>query len=604
MTALAVDAPSSTKQAGGRVDAAMPSTSQAQKSFEIEVLTLWRKQGRFVPLPMTIALLVIAFMALPRAPTLLVVGWSAFVLLHGATRMFMQDRIGADAAAGVARVKSAAVLNAVTGLLQGSTVLFFPYLPDVGRAAATMIVGTMVAGSIATTAGYRPLHFAVIFPSLWLVALGWAITPPSAEAPSWIAPTLAALVIAYSLVVAKQGTEAGKMFRDAIEARQREAQSNLALTAALAQAETANRAKARFLGSASHDLRQPLHTVSLFGAALQERRDLTKEAHETVLLLNAATNALSSQLGSLLDISNLDAGVVEVRRGQLPLKTWFEVLRQQYEPLAAAKGLRLQIDCNQEVCVVTDSLLFERLLRNLIDNAVKYTQVGFVRVAVAAHGDSHWRISVTDSGCGIPLHEQQRVFEEFYQLGNPERDRTRGFGLGLAIVQRLCDLLGHPLELRSEPGMGSEFSLVVPRTVAAEHRIPAEQPHADLAGSTVLIIDDEAGVRKAMAALLKQLGCRTLLAASTMEALQLCASTPPDVVLADFRLRDGDDGLDAIRKLRRLYPGLPALLISGDTAPERLREAHQSGVSLLHKPVPTELLRGSLATALHKQTAT
>ena len=202
-----------------------------------------------------------------------------------------------------------------------------------------------------------------------------------------------------------------------------------------------------------------------------------------------------------------------------------------------------------------------------------------------------YEVRVSDTGFGIPQAEQERVFEEFYQLGNPERDRTQGLGLGLSIVRRLSDLLQLGVSMRSAPGQGTVFTLQVASADLSDLRPgPAAHPMPSIRGLRVLVIDDEEAVREGMRAVLEALGSEVLLAAGSDEAECLARHAPPDVVLADFRLRGGDDGVTAVRRLRATNPGLAALLVSGDTAPVRLREADAAGLRLLHKPAGVELL--------------
>jgi CheY-like chemotaxis protein/anti-sigma regulatory factor (Ser/Thr protein kinase) len=317
--------------------------------------------------------------------------------------------------------------------------------------------------------------------------------------------------------------------------------------------------------------------------------------------MTLAVQALASQMDALLDISKLAAQVVQVNNQVFCFSNWLARLCQEMRPVALNKGLELILSCPPDVFIESDPLLLERVLRNLIDNAIKYTEQGHVDLRVEA-ADDLWRVIVCDTGCGVAPDEQLRIFEEFYQIGNPERDRAKGLGLGLSIVSRLVDLLDLHLSLESEAGRGSRFCLHI---AAVE---PAAQGVEPVAGSVlslpplhVLVLDDEEPVRRAMQALLQSHGCEVTCTGSTREALLKCLQRRPDIVLADFRLREGDDGVSAVRTLRNALPGLPAVLITGDTAPERLREAHAAGLVPLHKPVSEaqllEAMRAALAQA-------
>jgi len=218
-----------------------------------------------------------------------------------------------------------------------------------------------------------------------------------------------------------------------------------------------------------------------------------------------------------------------------------------------------------------------------------------VRVEPEAGGQL---LTISDSGRGIPEAEQTRVFDEFYQLGNPERDRAKGLGLGLAIVKRLVNLLQIGMEMSSAPGAGTRFRLALPGARESGDRADDAASAPAPAALNVLVIDDEAEVRLGMKTLLEGMGCRATLADGTAEALAAARSARPDVVVADFRLRGGDNGIEAVRAIRALHPRVPALLVSGDIASDQLREAERAGIALLHKPVPAETLKRAIAAAV------
>jgi CheY-like chemotaxis protein len=274
------------------------------------------------------------------------------------------------------------------------------------------------------------------------------------------------------------------------------------------------------------------------------------------------------------------------------------VRRHHAETRGAAeeKGLRAIVQCEQPVHAYTDPALLLRILRNLSDNAIKFTDSGFIAFDVVAEGDQAC-ISVADSGRGIVEDEQQKVFEEFYQVGNPERDRARGLGLGLSIVRRLAKLLAIDLRMRSAPGQGTRFELRLPLTyVQPQPAAPAAAERRPLQAK-VLVLDDERAVRQGVRLLLEELGCECSEAGTTAEALASASQSRPDVVLADMRLRGGDSGIAAVRAIREAVGHVPALLVSGDTAPDRLQEASRAGIRLLHKPVSMELLRSAIEEA-------
>jgi CheY-like chemotaxis protein len=361
-------------------------------------------------------------------------------------------------------------------------------------------------------------------------------------------------------------------------------------------------AKTKFLAAASHDLRQPLHALNLFVELLDAR---VREPEPRAFLdrIASSSRALEGLLNALLDISRIDAHSLPVRRGQVPLGQLFGQLEEELGEQARQKGLDLRVS-DGGLVVKSDPELLARVLRNLLANALRYTSLGSVSLEARAEGETV-AISVADTGPGIPAAEQEKVFEEFYQIGNRERDRDKGLGLGLSIVRGLCALLEHPVRLVSQPERprGTEFVVTVPAGQAAlvEHPPPAQRPAAEtLAGRRILVIDDERDIRAGMAALLGSWQCEALCAASADEAVALLERSPalPDVVVCDYRLPGALTGPRALEHLERRFGArLPAVIITGDTAAEEIRAVKQSGRPLLFKPVMPGKLRAAI-TAL------
>ena len=367
-------------------------------------------------------------------------------------------------------------------------------------------------------------------------------------------------------------------------------------------ADRANLAKSKFLAAASHDLRQPIHALMLFVAALRQEV-LAPSQRQLVNRMDASIQAMESLFNALLDISKLDAGVVTPRLEAFALTSLLAKLNNDYAPVAEAKGLRFRVR-ESSAWAVTDPTLLERMLRNLVENAVRYTQQGGVVVGARRRGTTV-AIEVWDTGPGIPADRQADIFQEFCQLDNPERDREKGLGLGLAIVDRLSRLVRHPVKLISRLGRGSRFTIelpfVVPESLALALPVGDEASAQSLIGGFVVVIDDEAAIRNGLEILLGSWGCHVLTAASGADAVRQLgqAERYPDLILSDYRLRDGENGVDAIRRIiDSLGRPVPGVLITGDTAPDRLREAQASGYRLLHKPLASEKLRAFLIEAL------
>jgi len=367
----------------------------------------------------------------------------------------------------------------------------------------------------------------------------------------------------------------------------------------------ASAAKSRFLAATSHDLRQPVHAISLYVGALN-RFVKDEEGVRILQRLQGSVRALDGLFEALQDISKIDAGVVPVQRRAIAVRQLFDAMDMHFRAAAELKGLTLDIEPTP-IVIESDRAQLERILANLVSNAIRYTREGSVRLRAVADGEFAV-LTVHDTGLGIAPEDREAIFEEFVQLGNPERDRNKGLGLGLAIVRRLADLLGHPVALDSEPGRGSRFSVRVPR-VRADAAFEPHEPDAErtapdagrLPGSFVLVIDDERDVLDAMTIVLEQAGAYVLTAGSGAEAVEKISHEDrlPDVVVSDLRLRGGETGILAVSRVRQaIGEPVPALLVTGDTAPERVAEAAASGLTLLHKPLRPERLTAALAQAL------
>ena len=371
---------------------------------------------------------------------------------------------------------------------------------------------------------------------------------------------------------------------------------------ALAEAEEANRAKTVFLASASHDLRQPLHAMGLFLNTLARAGLNERQAH---LLAQAQASALATgeMLNTLMDFSKVDAGVIKPVMQPFALQPLLSKLERELAPLAEEKGLAFRMR-DTSLVLHADPALVEMILRNLVLNAIRYTERGAVLMACRRRG-LRAVIEVWDTGMGIAADQHEAIFREFHQLGNPERDRRKGLGLGLAIVDGLARAMSVDVSLRSRPGRGSVFRLTLPISRAPWQPVAVrghEEP--DLSGLRVLLIDDDETVLAAMSDLLASWGCWCEAVPSGEGALAVLANFDPDVLLVDYRLRSHRTGLQAVDLVRqRLGRPIPAAVITGDTAAERLREAHATGLPLLHKPVPADRLQAVLLSLWQEASA-
>ena len=361
-----------------------------------------------------------------------------------------------------------------------------------------------------------------------------------------------------------------------------------ALRAAKDEAERADLAKSKFLAAASHDLRQPLQSLFFFSAALAGHVDDPKAA-ALLRHLEQGLDALKGLLDSLLDVSRLDAGVVTPVLEDFDVAEVLDPIRTAFAPLAAEKGL----DWRVEGCagrVRSDRTLLGRMVRNLVDNALRYTESGLVRVLCKVDG-RQLSLVVQDTGIGIPADHLERIFEEFHQVGNPERDRNQGLGLGLAIVRRLSRLLDHPVEVRSVHGQGSAFRVLVPLSEATVKEVPkgiVAAPVTDGAGRFAVLVDDDAIVLMGLQMILKEWGYTVLAAGSADQAMDRLAEQPrtPDIVVADYRLREGRVGTEVIAKVRDRYGAhVPGVILTGETGSDCLLDAAAHGLAVIHKPV-------------------
>lgn len=363
-------------------------------------------------------------------------------------------------------------------------------------------------------------------------------------------------------------------------------------------AEAANAEKSRFLAAASHDLRQPIHAQGLFLEVLQAS-ELNEPQRHLVNNICSAADATTEMLHTLLDYSRIEAGVIEAQPRPFRLQHLLSKIENEFAPQAMHKGLVYRSPETHYV-VHSDPSLIELILRNLVTNAIRYTQHGGLLISTRKI-QGQLSLEVWDTGIGIDKIHFEEIFKEFQQLGNSERDRQKGLGLGLSIVQKMTHLLGLELTLASRPNRGSVFKLRLPLsfvTILEEESSPklinTPQLHA-----RILVIDDDETVRQAMSALLREWGCECDLASGMEEALQLTSKTKPDLIISDYRLREHSKGSEVILAIRSKFAEtIPAILVTGDTAPVRLREASASALPLLHKPVSPSKLYAQLVLML------
>jgi signal transduction histidine kinase len=534
---------------------AVRDSASVASSLDEELLRLIAAGATWVPLPVFVGAVLVFSISFDTAPRTWLVAWLVGVLgvllLRYAVLTRLPQRTDVPART---RLRIAVLLSAVNGCIHGAAVAFFPYLVEFERFVIFMVILAFCAGAVSSTAGYRPVFLAYVVPSLtplaalWLLNFGGEI--------EWHHVFVGLLTLLYGAVLVRLAYQAFRLFKESFEIRLEHVDLNQRLTKALEESRVANAAKTRFLAVASHDLRQPVHALALFSSSLS-RRKLDERTREIAAHVETAIDTLSSQLDALLDVSKLDAGIVKPSPTSFELDRLLARLHEQFLPLAEEKGLALTTASGSRAVVTTDETLLEQIVRNLLGNAIKYTDTGSISVVVTNDG-VETLLAIKDTGRGIPIEAQAHVFEEFYQVDNPGRDRSRGLGLGLAITRRLVDLLGLRLTMSSAVGVGTTFTIALASAPAQAVRPAATTPNVELSRRHVLVVDDEPEIRAGMRLLLEDLGCHVQLASDTAEALRCAAAARPDVVLSDFRLRGGDNGLETIRQLRTRYPGLPS----------------------------------------------
>lgn len=383
--------------------------------------------------------------------------------------------------------------------------------------------------------------------------------------------------------------------RDVTDRKHAEAE----LTLARESADRANQAKSRFLATASHDLRQPLQTLALLNGALR-RMIIHENAEEALSQQEQAIGAMSRLLNALLDISKLESGAVRAQLADFNVADVLEGLRREFASIAASKGLELQIEASGDFAY-SDPALVDQVLKNLVSNAIKYTRQGRVLLR-AARQDDCVCIQVRDTGIGIPSEQLAYIYDEFYQIGVPTNSARDGYGLGLSIVQRLVKLLNVRLEVTSEVGRGSVFSLILPtgrsQSAAPERSVAtaaAPQPRK----LRVLLVEDDPGVRDATRMLLTVEGYRVTAVSSKAEALRSVREEgPPDLLITDYHLAAGELGTQVIEALRESTGNqLKAVLVTGDTSTLVKQMADNPNLRIASKPLDAEELLAIL-TAL------
>ena len=552
------------------------------------------------------------------APVLTLRGWLAAALLFWLLRLLHYLRYhrapDSDTATLLAWRTSWRVLVMLQGAMWPLAVWLFWGLGSPFHTVALIVIANAYAiASVQLLAPQRLLF--MFFASLVLLPVIARVASDTSQPWHWQLAGILALLFAITMLMGR--TYRGALAQ-AIGLKQRTEQlaaqlrvEKAAADEARRSAEAANRAKTQFFAAASHDLRQPLHAMGLFAEALRQRAN-DPEVASLVNSINQSVDALEGLFGELLDITRIDSGGVEVQLGPVRIKDLFARLRLTFEPTAFEKGLALSFHGEQRFAH-TDGLLLERILRNLVSNAIRYSEDGGVLVACRPKpGDAAKLIlQVWDSGIGIGVANLPHVFDEFYQVQSSrplEPHQRKGLGLGLAIVKRLADMLDAPLTVRSRLGHGTVFTLEVPlgrevRSLAAAPAGGAARLGITLQGKHIVVVEDEPAVREGLTVLLAAWGAEVSAfddVGTLQHWLATQAGTAPDLLIVDYRLPQGQTGIEALVALRAHWPGqtLPAILITGSSLGGHEDEAAKHDFHLLIKPVLPNKLRAMIGFKL------
>lgn len=573
-----------------------------------------RQEARFIPaidaelyrvliaqaaqLPMWVALLpVLAFFIGDQIEREYRFGWGALVASCMVVRWYLaRTFLAADPSTDDASLRRRArILSAMQvfiGLIAGGVpVIWFEALLEIERAVITVAFFAWFAGAVVVSLVHPISAYVFGMALLGPLSLAWAYLGGRAG-------FLVAIITLLLLFSVRQTVgAANRAIRGAIRARMGEADLSRRLEERGRQLESAMEAKTTFLAAASHDLRQPVTSMSLLLSALHAARD--EQAMRAIAArLEAPLQALEEILSSLLEMSRLEAGVVKVESRQCVPAEILEVLAAEYGPRAHTKGIGLRM-AGGDFAAFTDPELLKRVLRNLIENALKFTDTGGVSVEVFRK-ENDVEFVVSDTGRGIPPEALDHVFDDYFQADNPQRDRKQGLGLGLSIVRRLIELLGGSVSVASELGRGTRFVLTLPGAlqgvVAPAPRTAQARAVPSLDVESMLFVEDDRLVVDALRAVVASKGIRARFASDAEEAFEFIAlgRFMPEVALVDFGLPGGMDGIALIQAMRERLPACRYLLVTGDTRPEVIRRAAQAGIATLHKPLSMEKIAEAL----------
>ena len=595
-------------KATGRADRAERSFTAASLDQEVlrERLELHARMLKRMPWAHLALIVGLALTELPHVAARTFIAWASWTLfvevaraLYGMWILKRPDRYSLEMVQWQ-MVSLAIVSGAGIGL---SSLLFVAVLRVEDQLLLGLIVFAASAGIVAVAQASRLIIGAYSGALLVMADIGWLLSYPQHASPILV---LDALYMGLLIGVAG---ESKRMLRRSIAVRRERDQmvrklehSHSEVMRAVRLAEDLAAARSRVLAAASHDLRQPLHALSLYSAILNAE-PAPEALREVSTKIDEIVHTLGSLVHGLLDLSQLSMGHYVPLTKTFPLDALVGAIGSEYASVAQQSGIGLTLD-TLPLAVHADPLAISRILRNLVDNAFKYTQQG--EVTVSLRSDSNEAVlTVRDTGPGIPESEHARIFEEFYQLRNPGRDRVRGVGLGLAIAKRLTELIGAKIDLRSREGEGTTFEIRIPGMVEATGGRSDTSPGAAGDGVaacgdvTIYLVDDEVDILQGARTLLELWGYQVHTAIGPEDLASLFVKRgPPHLLIVDLRLRGDEHGLALAARMRRMHGAFAVLVITGETSSSSLADAKQSGYGIVHKPLSALLLRQRIEEAL------
>ena len=521
--------------------------------------------------------------------------WFFVVIVTSSLVSFIQHRMNKKSAPSLLIAKTQVLSLLSIGLLWGY--LPYTYINHPNELLVFIIivvtVGIMCGGAF-MQAPYLPAYLTFLFS----ITIPITIIFFTAENVIYSAFGLCAIIYSTVLMVCAINLES--TIYESIRLRFENSALIEKLQMAVSDTQQANNAKSVFLASASHDLRQPIHALSLFLASFR-KTELHGEQAFLLDNIEAATASAQDMLGMLLDYSKLEAGTIDAQAIDFKLQDLFSKLADEYAPVAAEKNLNFR--CRESNAIVfSDRKLLELVVRNLISNAIRYTSEGGLLLA-SRHRGKNIDIEVWDTGIGIEKTEKKHIFNDFYQIDNPERDSGKGFGLGLSIVKKLTLTMGIKLSIESRLGRGTVARLSIPLSInpalISTERRKNTGASLDIYDANILVIDDNTSILDAMNSLLTPYGCNCILVSCESEAIDALnkLSIRLDLIITDYRLKEGKTGGQAISRIREQQNNhTPAIIITGDTSPERLQKALEQDALLMHKPLGS----GDLLDAVEK----